>query len=166
VLDTLAVEMDADLFTQTPAAAAADLARLGSHTGARVPGPGVPAPVPPRPGAGQVVLATWRRLLDNGSLQDGEPYLAGTARPVTALLSPATASDLGVRPGDTVTVATERGAVSVPAASADLPEGVVWLPGNSGPATVRRSLGVGHGAIVTVTVGETDPDPSTQGDRP
>ena len=168
VLDTLAVEMDADLFTQTPAAAAADLARLGSHAGARVPGPRVPAPAPPRPGAGQAVLATWRRLLDNGSLQDGEPYLAGTARPVTALLSPATAADLGVRPGDTVTVATERGAVSVPAASADLPYGVVWLPGNSGPATVRRSLGVGHGAVVTVTGGAgTEPaDPSTQGDRP
>ncbi len=30
VLDTLAVEMDVDIFTQTPAAAAGELARLGS----------------------------------------------------------------------------------------------------------------------------------------
>jgi NADH-quinone oxidoreductase subunit G len=175
VLDTLAVEMDADLFTQTPAAAAAGLAALGTHRGPRMPGPQVPAPAPPRPAAGEAVLATWRRLLDNGSLQDGEPHLAGTARPVTALLSPATAADLAVSWGDTITVVTERGAVSLPAESAELPRGVVWLPANSGPATVRRSLGVGHGAVVTVTAtGRTDPDPDpstldrppTQGDRP
>ena len=29
---------------------------------------------------GQAVLATWQPLLDDGRLQDGEPYLAGTAR--------------------------------------------------------------------------------------
>ena len=28
---------------------------------------------------GTLVLATWRHLLDRGSLQDGEPFLAGTA---------------------------------------------------------------------------------------
>jgi NADH-quinone oxidoreductase subunit G len=28
---------------------------------------------------------------------------------------------------------------------------VVWLPANSGPSTVRRNLGVGHGGLVTVT---------------
>ena len=33
VLDTLAVEMDVDLFTQTPAAAAGELARSGAYTG-------------------------------------------------------------------------------------------------------------------------------------
>jgi NADH-quinone oxidoreductase subunit G len=30
----------------------------------------------------------------------------------------------------------------------------VWIPGNSGPATVRSSLGVGHGAVVTVRGGK------------
>jgi NADH-quinone oxidoreductase subunit G len=99
------------------------------------------------------LLATWRRLLDNGSMQDGEPHLAGTARPAVALLSETTAAELGIRLGDTVTVATQRGSVTLPAAAADLPEGVVWVPGNSGPATVRRSLGVGHGAVVTVRSG-------------
>jgi NADH-quinone oxidoreductase subunit G len=49
-----------------------------------------------------------------------------------------------------VTVATDHGSVTLPAALADLPDGVVWLPGNSGPSTVRRSLGVGHGAVVTI----------------
>ncbi|MCA1822003.1 MAG: hypothetical protein LC644_09710, partial [Pseudonocardia sp.] len=50
-------------------------------------------------------------------------------------------------------VSTQRGSVRLPVAAADLPPGVVWVPGNSGPATVRRSLGVGHGAVVTVRAG-------------
>ncbi|MGI9064305.1 MAG: NADH-quinone oxidoreductase subunit G [Pseudonocardiaceae bacterium] len=153
VLDTLAVEMDVDLFTQTPAAAAADLDALGPYHGSRLAGPRVAPPPAPQPGAGQAVLATWRRLLDNGSLQDGEPFLAGTARPVAALVSPSTAADLGLAAGHPLTLATERGVVSLPAATADLPDGVVWVPANSGSATVRPSLGAGHGAVVTVTAG-------------
>jgi NADH-quinone oxidoreductase subunit G len=47
-------------------------------------------------------------------------------------------------------VSTERGAITLPAVEADLPDGVVWLPANSGPSTVRRTLGAGHGALVTV----------------
>ncbi len=153
VLDTLGVEMDVDLFTQTPAAAAADLARLGAYGGPHPAPPAVPAPPQPAPGAGQALLATWRRLLDNGSLQDGEPHLAGTARPVVALLSEATAAELGVWFEYDVTVATERGQLTLPALRADLPDGVVWLPANSGAATVRRTLGVGHGAAVKVVSG-------------
>jgi len=153
VLDSLAVEMDADLFTQTPAAAAADLASLGRYPGGADPDPQVqvPAPPVPTPGAGKALLATWRRLLDNGSMQDGEPHLAGTARPAVALLSEATAADLGVRIGGEARVSTDRGSVTLPVAAADLPAGVVWIPGNSGPATLRRSLGAGHGAEVSVT---------------
>ncbi|HEU0090099.1 MAG TPA: NADH-quinone oxidoreductase subunit G [Pseudonocardiaceae bacterium] len=163
VLDTLAIEMDADLFTQTPAAAAADLAGLGRYPDAGAPvadplvvrppvaGPQVPAPPVPQAGAGKVLLATWRQLLDNGSMQDGEPALAGTARPAVALLSETTADELGVRIGAQVTVVTDRGSVTLPVAAADLLPGVVWLPGNSGPATVRTSLGAGHGAEVSVT---------------
>ncbi|MFD1151095.1 molybdopterin-dependent oxidoreductase, partial [Saccharothrix hoggarensis] len=149
VLDTLAVEMDADLFTQTPAAAAADLARLGVATTSAT-APTVPAPLLPQPKEGQAVLATWRRLLDNGSLQDGEPNLAGTARPVVAKLSAATAQRLGVHPGGEIAVATDRGEVVLPVETADLPDGVVWLPGNSGAVTVRRNLVAGHGSVVAV----------------
>ncbi len=150
VLDSLAIEMDVDLFTQTPAAAWAGLAALGTYRGSRPESPQVPAVPVPALGAGQALLATWRRLLDNGSMQDGEPHLAGTARAAVALLSPATADDLGVPIGGLVTVSTQRGSVTLPAEAADLPPGVVWVPGNSGPATVRSSLGAGHGAVVTV----------------
>ncbi|MEU4802219.1 NADH-quinone oxidoreductase subunit G [Actinosynnema sp. NPDC023587] len=149
VLDTLAVEMDADLFTQTPAAAAADFARLGRGT-LTAAAPSVPAPLLPQPRPGQAVLATWRRLLDNGSGQDGEPNLAGTARPVVAKLSEATARQLGVELGGLITVSTDRGEVSLPVEAADLPDGVVWLPGNSGAVTVRRNLAAGHGSVVAV----------------
>ncbi|WP_433265981.1 NADH-quinone oxidoreductase subunit G [Actinosynnema sp. CS-041913] len=150
VLDTLAVEMEADLFTQTPAAAGADFARLGRGT-LTAAVPTVPAPLLSQPKDGQAALATWRRLLDNGSLQDGEPNLAGTARPVVAKLSEATARRLGVALGGVITVSTERGEVSLPVEAADLPDGVVWLPGNSGAVTVRRNLVAGHGSVVAVS---------------
>jgi NADH-quinone oxidoreductase subunit G len=164
VLDSLGVEMDVDLFTQTPAAAWAGFAALGTygdikrdtnrHAGGRAPTvPAAPVPDSSDGSEGKVLLATWRRLLDNGSMQDGEPQLAATARPAVALLSEATAANLGVHLDGTVTVSTQRGSVRLPVTAADLPPGVVWVPGNSGPATVRRSLGVGHGAVVTVRAG-------------
>jgi NADH-quinone oxidoreductase subunit G len=153
VLDTLAVEMDADLFTQTPASAAADLERLGSSV-TEAAAPNVAAPALTVPEAGQAVLATWRRLLDNGSMQDGEPNLGGTARPIMAKLSAATAEHLGVELGSEITVSTDRGSVTLPVEAADLPDGVVWVPGNSGSVTVRRNLAAGHGALVTVSGGK------------
>ena len=90
VLDTLAVEMDVDLFTQTPAAAANELERLGRHVGVAPPGPSVEPAEPLRPEFfGQAVLATWRQLLDESSLAVDEPALAGTARPAQLRLQPA-----------------------------------------------------------------------------
>lgn len=149
VLDTLAVEMDADLFTQTPAAARGDFEKLGqasalrwSHVAAEVAPPATPA-------AGQAILSTWRQLIDNGSLQDGEPHLKGTQRTPVARLSAKTAEGLGVA----VTVSTERGAITLPVEIADLPDGVVWLPGNSDGSAVFKTLGAGHGAVVNLAGG-------------
>ncbi|HKS51191.1 MAG TPA: molybdopterin dinucleotide binding domain-containing protein, partial [Pseudonocardiaceae bacterium] len=159
VLDSLGVEMDVDLFTQTPVAAWAGFAALGTYGGIKrdtsrhTSHKAAEEAAVPQASEGKVLLATWRRLLDNGSMQDGEPQLAATARPAIALLSEATAAELGVHLGGTVTVSTQHGSIRLPVAAADLPPGVVWLPGNSGPATIRRSLGVGHGAVVTVRSG-------------
>ncbi|MBB4686556.1 NADH-quinone oxidoreductase subunit G [Amycolatopsis jiangsuensis] len=149
VLDTLAVEMDADLFTQTPAAAAGDFAKLGQA----VPNRGhvaTPAQSAPVPGAGQAVLATWRQLIDNGSLQDDEPHLKGTQRTPVARLSATTAEGLG----GTVRVSNERGSITLPIEVADLPDGVVWLPGNSDGSAVRPALAAGHGALVQISGGD------------
>jgi NADH-quinone oxidoreductase subunit G len=160
VLDTLAVEMGVDLFTQTPGAAAADLARLPAVPRTASP-PSVPAaaPAPPRSDT-HVLLATWHQLLDNGSLQVDEPYLAGTARAPVARLSEHTARVLGVDGASTVTVSTDHGSISVPVEYADLPDGVVWLPTNSGPSAIRPVLGAGHGDVVTVAAAE-QPDVPT-----
>ncbi|MTD56766.1 NADH-quinone oxidoreductase subunit G [Amycolatopsis pithecellobii] len=144
VLDTLAVEMDADLFTQTPAAAYGDLSRLPESS---VRQAFVPASADGS-GAG-VRLATWRQLLDNGSLQADEPHLAGTARAVVARVSAGAARELG----ETVTVSTDRGSITLPVEVADVPEGVVWVPANSGDSRVRAKLGAGHGAVVSIEAG-------------
>ncbi len=151
VLDTLAVEMDADLFTQTPAAAAGELLRLGARSAAAPAAPTAPAAEPLRPAFGQAVLASWRQLVDGSTLGADEPALAGTARPALVRLNAATAERLGVAEGEPATVRTERGAITLPVALTDLPDGVVWLPGNSGVSRVRAVLGAGHGDLVGVT---------------
>ena len=102
------------------------------------------------PGTGEAVLATWHLLLDDGRMLDGEPYLAGTARPATARMSPGTAAEAGVSDGDKVTVATERGSCTLPAEVTDMPDRVVWLPANSAGCAVRAQLGAGHGTRVTL----------------
>ncbi|ASR33994.1 NADH-quinone oxidoreductase subunit G [Prauserella marina] len=148
VLDTLGVEMDVDLFTQTPAAASGDLRKLLGYGGAAA-APDVPDGHARTPGRGEAVLATWRRLIDDGSLLVDEPDLAGTARKVVAKVSKETAATVG----DLITVSTGRGSITLPCEVADLPEGVVWLPGNSDGSKVRATLGVGHGAVVTIAAG-------------
>jgi NADH-quinone oxidoreductase subunit G len=151
VLDTLAVEMDVDIFTQTPAAAAGDLARLGTRAGAAPSAPQVAAGEPRRPGPREAVLATWRQLLDESTLAVDEPALAGTARPAWMRVNGATAARLGLTEGKPAMVRTASGAITLPVALADLPDGVVWLPANSGGSQVRVTLGVGHGDLVEVS---------------
>lgn len=148
VLDTLAAEMDVDLLTRIPRAAAEEMSSLGTWQGHRQQPPGTAVPPAAVPGTGQVLLATWRMLLDAGSLQDGEPHLAGTAKRVEALLGAETARRLGVEFGATVTVETDRGSLTLPAAEADLPPDVVWLPTNSPGCCPRSTLGAGHGDVV------------------
>ncbi|MGV9537875.1 molybdopterin dinucleotide binding domain-containing protein [Streptosporangium sandarakinum] len=95
-------------------------------------------------------LATWHLLLDDGRLQDGEPYLAGTAREAAALVSAATAAASGISDGDKIVVTGERGSLSVPVRIADLPDGVVWLPSNSAGRSVTRDLGAVAGDTVKI----------------
>ncbi|KRA34523.1 hypothetical protein ASD81_24585 [Nocardioides sp. Root614] len=73
-------------------------------------------------------LASWRVMLDDGSLQEGNPALRSTARPVVARLSPTNLH----RFGPVITVAGDRGSLTVPAVVAvDLADDVVWLPARS-----------------------------------
>ncbi|GAA2115007.1 NADH-quinone oxidoreductase subunit G [Actinomadura alba] len=152
VLNALAGEMDVHLALPAPEAARAELQRLGGHRGIRPAAPGVAARGHFEPGPGEALLATWRLLLDRGRLQDGEPYLAGTAKTAVARLSAATAAELAGGDGaaDRVTVATERGAITLPVEVTDMPDRVVWLPTNSTGSEVHRELGVGAGAVVRI----------------
>jgi len=149
VLDTLGVEMDVDLYTQTVKAATADLNRLGVFTGPR---PSLPdtAQRPVADGAG-FLLSTWRMNLDGGALQDGEPFLAGTARADVVRISAVAAAALDLTDGGSVTVSTDHGALTLPVAISPMPDDVVWLPGRVGGSSLRSSIGAGHGDRVHLT---------------
>ncbi len=155
VLTAVADEMDVHLGLPDTATARRELGRLGRWAGSRSSVPNSFPATLGQPGAGQAVLATWHLLLDRGRMQDGEPYLAGTAKQACARLAPATAAEIGVGDGDPVVVRTDRGSVTVPAAfTPDLPERVVWLPTNSQGCAVRADLGARAGQVVTISPGE------------
>ena len=84
-------------------------------------------------------------------------------------MSPATAAEAGVADGDKVTVATDRGSVTVPVAVVPMADHVVWLPAAGLPVNTAAiapypgevkprpgrahhpaQLGAGHGAMVTL----------------
>ncbi len=150
-LDMLAAEMGEFLGTRTVAEVRTEMAALGAWDGPRPASPAVPAGEVPTAEDGALVLATWRLLLDRGSLQDGEPYLAGTAPEAVARLSAGTAAALEVVEGDGVSVSAGDTTVTLPVAFAEMPDHVVWLPTNSEGCDVRGLLGSAPGALVTVT---------------
>lgn len=159
VLHYLADEIGVDLGLTDADAADGELARLGTWTGARTAEPSATPEPRPTPGPGEAVLASWRLLLDAGRLQDGEPYLAGTAVSPMARLSPDTATEIGVAAGDPVTVSTDRGSVTLPLSVTEMPDRVVWLPTNSPGSAIHRQLGVAAGALVSITrasIGQVD----------
>jgi NADH-quinone oxidoreductase subunit G len=149
VLQGLAEEMDADLRLPTPEAARAELAALGA---ARRPAEGVgldvrPAPVHAVDGEA-ALLASWRQLLDVGTLQRDEVELAGTARPAVARIGADTAARLGLADGDRLTVGGATGSISLPVRITRMPDRVVWLPMRSPGSEVRTALGTAPGGVV------------------
>jgi len=101
-------------------------------------------------GTGQAVLSTWRHLLDKGSLQSGEPYLAATARVAVVRVSPATAQQLNLIDGGSATVSCCGNSASAPLiVTAGMTDGVVWLPANS----EGSSLNLPSGCVVDVKQG-------------
>lgn len=153
VLGAIADEMDVHLGLPDAAAVRRELVALGTWHGTRAAEPFGSAPIRPDPGLlarGEAVLATWNQLLDAGRMQDGEPYLAGTARQPVAMMSAATAAEAGTADGGKVTVATAAGAVTVGVRVTGMPDRVVWLPANAAGCAARRELAAGHGSRVTI----------------
>jgi NADH-quinone oxidoreductase subunit G len=156
VLSALADEMGGRLGLPTAEAARAELAELGQWDGARPSAPSVAFTEPSTADAGEAVLATWRLHLDLGRMQDGEPYLAGTARVPVARLSPATATELDLGEGGSVTVSSSTGAITLPVEITEMPDRVVWLPQNSPGSRVHVDLGVTAGGVVTIAAASRD----------
>jgi NADH-quinone oxidoreductase subunit G len=158
VLDALAAQLGAELGAQDPVVAHRAVAALPAWTGDRVAAPqeqpADPAPVPD----GSAVLAGWRLLLDDGALQDGEQFLAGTAKTPVARMSAATAAGFDVFDGDRVTVATDRGAITLPVAITEMVDHVVWLPLAGRGCRVHDTLGASPGDPVRVTPAEKGDD--------
>jgi NADH-quinone oxidoreductase subunit G len=150
VLGRIADEMDIHLGLPDAAAARRELGALAGWQGARMPSPSFPSVVRVLPGPGQAVLATWHQLIDTGRMQDGEPFLAGTARPAMAEMSAATATEAGVADGDRVSVTTAQGAITIGVRVRDMPNRVIWLPTHALGCEVRRELGAGNGTLVTL----------------
>ncbi len=150
VLQTLADDLGVDLGFRTAEQARAEIAALGPWGGTPAAAPDIAAKRAPSLGRDEVVLAGWRMLLDNGRLQDGEPYLAGTARPAVLRLSAGTAAGIGAADGDLVAVSSGRGAISLPLVITDMPDGVAWLPLNSPGSAVHEQLSVTTGAVVQI----------------
>ena len=88
-------------------------------------------------------------MIDAGRLQDGAPWLAGSARRPVLLASAATLAAAGIAPGVDATLETERGRVTLPAAIADLPDSVAWVPECSTGSVIHENLG-GAGTVATL----------------
>jgi NADH-quinone oxidoreductase subunit G len=157
VLEAIAALMDVTLGTGDVATIRRELGSMPASRSDRPAAPTFSAGKPPEPDEREAVLATWHHLIDLGTLLDGDEVLAGTARPPLVRIGKDTADALGVADGDEVTVSTDRGGITLPAAITDMPPRVVWLPTNSPGSTVRRSLGVPSGAVVRLTAGRPGP---------
>jgi NADH-quinone oxidoreductase subunit G len=77
--------------------------------------------------------------------------LAGTAKPARAVISAATAAEIGVVAGEDLCVGTDRGSLVLPVAIEAIPDRVVWVPTNARHRAVRTNLGVTSGATVRLT---------------
>ena len=156
VLAALSQRMDRPIGLNHANQALAELADIGPWEGARETPSAVRAAGRPQPEAGEAVLASWRLLLDIGRLQDGEPYLAGTAHEAQVLLSEATANEIGAAEGESVTVRSLsesiRGAITLPLRITEMPDRVVWVPMRSTGSELHQQLGPALGQVVRIEV--------------
>ena len=150
VLHAIAAEMGIDLGLPDADSARSEIHRLGAWSGSRPTSPQVPSGTMPTPALGEAVLSSWRMLLDNGRMQDGEPNLAGTARLPLVRLSAETAAEIGADNGDHVAVSTESGSITLPLEITELPPRTVWLPLNSPGSTIYETLCVTAGSVVKI----------------
>ncbi|HEY2296505.1 MAG TPA: NADH-quinone oxidoreductase subunit G [Jatrophihabitans sp.] len=152
VLDALADELDVTLGLRTVGQARTELASF--TFGGQPSYTSLDRQNRTEPGAGEAVLATWHELLDAGRAQDGDEYLAGTAKPPRAVMSAATAGEHGLSGGDAITISTDAGSLTLPIELGAVPDRVVWLPTNARDCAVRATLRAVNGTIVKLSGGD------------
>lgn len=150
ILSMISDELGRPIALPSVKAAAKELSSFGEWDGAKAQFVPVVSNSPVKLGANQALLTSWRRLLDESSLQEGEDNLAGTARKSVVVISPERATSLGVVAGDTVRVSNEHGAVVLPVLVEAIHDDAVWLPRNSRGSHLLATLGVASGSVVTV----------------
>lgn len=147
VLAGIAEELGRPLGFRTVAEVREQMEALGAWDGERsaarpVPARPVPATASDAAGGGSADghrLATWKQLLDLGSLQDGDPALRASMRPAVVRVGSATYEALG-RPAQ-VRVTGSRGAVELPCVhEPTLVDGTVWVPTRSAGRGVLADL--------------------------
>jgi len=150
ILSALADEMGESIMLGTVTAAAREFAQLGKWDGARAPFTSIAAGSSQKVSGNDAIITSWRRLLDEGTLQAGEDNLAGTRRPTISVISPQRAAALGVKTGDHLRISNSHGSITLACLVEDIHEDAVWLPRNSIGSTPLQTLNAVHGDLVTV----------------
>jgi NADH-quinone oxidoreductase subunit G len=150
ILTMISEELGGSIALPSVKSAAKELASFGEWDGAKSTFAPVASMKQTKISANQALLTSWRRLLDESSLQEGEDNLSGTARKSVVVISPKRASSLGVVDGDAVRVSNDHGAVVLPVLVEAIHDDAVWLPRNSRGSHLLATLGVASGSLVTV----------------
>jgi NADH-quinone oxidoreductase subunit G len=150
ILTMISQEIGRPIQLDTVKVAAKELASFGRWNGVTSPFVAVKPLSSSKVEADQALLTSWRLLLDDGSLQEGEDNLAGTARKAEVMISPKRANSLGVTDGEAVRVSNEHGAIVLSVLVKAVHDDAVWLPRNSSGSHLLATLGVASGSIVTV----------------
>jgi NADH-quinone oxidoreductase subunit G len=150
ILSMVAEQLGRPIGLPTVKSAAREMAALGIWDGASTKFIPVESVSSRRVNENEAILTSWRRLLDDGSLQEGEENLAGTARKPVIVISAKRASLIGVVDGDAVRVSNDHGAIVLPVLIEEIHDDAVWLPRNSPGSHLLATFGVASGAVVTV----------------
>ena len=150
ILAGIAEELGRPLGFRSVAEARAQMEEMGPWDGDRPTLDGTSAASSGSATGEGLLLATWKQMIDNGSMQDGDDYLRATARKPVARVSQA----VYAATGPVVTLTGERGSITLPAEVADIADHVVWVPANSLGNGVLADLGR-PGTRVTVRGADT-----------
>ncbi len=150
ILSMIAEEMGTSINLGTVTAATKEIATIKDWQGERSKMKSVSAAAQPNLSTNEALITSWRRLLDLGTLQEGEENLAGTARQTVAVISEKRAQALGVADGDLLKISTAEGFVTLPALIENIHDDALWAPRNSRGSQLLTKLNAVHGEVVTV----------------